>query len=287
MKKNVKMIIFSDSNEFTEKNEPRIDDWTLKIESKLKKNASFFSNENVRIEYVQNLIDDQALRRLKFRFCNNVRNFYFIAENIIKNLRRMYDDFNCRFIAVNHFRDLKMKKNNFTDFWVDFQQLFKKLEYTENHFFEKFIHKLTLIYQKHLSVKCDKVIDVYDLTVLIKKTIKKWKTAKNIKIKTQQYWAAMNVNIMKNTDVQIDMKTIAISNVVLQSNSFNRSLILYVFCVIRTSNPDSIKKKTMIEKRCFNCNEIKHIVKNCSKPKTIKINEIVKKIKFEKNSKKK
>ena len=42
----------------------------------------------------------------------------------------------------------------------------------------------------------------------------------------------------------------------------------------------------MIEKRYFNYNEIRHIVKNCSKSKMIKINEIVKKMKFDENSKK-
>ena len=97
----------------------------------------------------------------------------------------------------------------------------------------------------------------------------------------------MNVDSTKNIDVHIDMKIVAISNMILQSGSFNRSLISIVFRVTRTSNFDSIKKKTMIEKRCFNCNEIKHVVKNCSKSKTIKINKIVKKMKFEKNSKKK
>ena len=52
------MIILFDSNEFTKKDEFRIDDWTLKIENKLQKNVSFFSTKNVKIEYVQNLIDD-------------------------------------------------------------------------------------------------------------------------------------------------------------------------------------------------------------------------------------
>ena len=41
----------------------------------------------------------------------------------------------------------------------------------------------------------------------------------------------------------------------------------------------------MIEKHCFNYNKTVHIVKNCSKLKMIKINEIVKK-KFDKKLKK-
>ena len=57
-KKNVKIIILFDSNEFIEKNEFQIDDWTLKIENKLQKNVSFFSIKNVKIEYIQNLIDN-------------------------------------------------------------------------------------------------------------------------------------------------------------------------------------------------------------------------------------
>ena len=121
--------------------------------------------------------------------------------------------------------------------------MFEKFEYTKNHFFEKFIHKLISIYQKHLSMKYDKITDLYYLTVVIKKTIEKWKIAKNIEMKTQRYRTTMNVSNTKNTNVQIDMKIAAISKIILQSNSFNRSLILFVFCVIRTSDFDSIKKK--------------------------------------------
>ena len=97
----------------------------------------------------------------------------------------------------------------------------------------------------------------------------------------------MSVDAIKNADAQIDMKIVAISKMILQSNSFNRSLILFAFRVIPTPDLDPIKEKTMVEKRCFNCNEMKHIVKNCPKSKTVKINEIVKKMKFEENSKKK
>ena len=173
IKKNVKMIILFDLNKFIEKNKFRIDDWILKIENKLQKNVNFFSIKNVKIKYVQNLIDDQILHRLKFRFRKKFKNLYIIAENIIKNLRHMYDNLNRCFIAVNQFRDLRMKKTNFIDIWTEFQRLFKKFKHTNDHFFEKFIHKLISIYQKHLSMKCDNVTDLYVLTVVIKKTIEK------------------------------------------------------------------------------------------------------------------
>ena len=88
----------------------------MKIENKLRKNVSFFSIKNVKIEYVQNLIENQTLRRLKFRFRKNVKNFYFIVENIIKNLHCMYDDLNRRLTVVNQFCDSRMKKNNFINF---------------------------------------------------------------------------------------------------------------------------------------------------------------------------
>ena len=97
----------------------------------------------------------------------------------------------------------------------------------------------------------------------------------------------MNVSNTKDIDVQISMKTNAFSKIMLQSDSFNRSLTSFVFRTIRTPDSDPIKEKTMIEERCFNCNEIEHIVKNCPKSKMIKINEIVKEMKFDENSKKK
>ena len=82
----------------------------MKIENKLKKNVSFFSIENVKIEYVQNLINDQILRSFEFCFRENFKNSYLIVAEIIENLRFIDDNLNHYFNVINQFRDLKIRK---------------------------------------------------------------------------------------------------------------------------------------------------------------------------------
>ena len=72
--------------------------------------------------------------------------------------------------------------------------MFKKFKYTENHFFEKFIHKLILIYQKHFSMKCDKIIDLYVLTAVIKKNERK--------IKNRRKYRNQNITILNRNECQ-------------------------------------------------------------------------------------
>lgn len=181
--KHVKIIILSDPNEFIDKNKLRIDDWALKIENKFNRNASLFSTEDLKIEYVQNFIDGQAFRCLKQRFRSNVKNFHETASAIVENFRRMYDDFNRRLKAVNAFRNLRMKNNNFNVFWAKFQKFSSEFDHGEFHLLKKFIYKLSFVLQKHFSMKCDKATDLYELAEIVKKTTNRWRTTKSIKVK--------------------------------------------------------------------------------------------------------
>ena len=72
-----------------------------------------------------------------FVFRQKFKNSYAIVENIIENLRRMYDDFNHRFIAVNQFRDLKMKKKQFHRFLNRFSTIVRKIRIFRKSFFRK------------------------------------------------------------------------------------------------------------------------------------------------------
>ena len=115
-----KTIIFSDPDKFIDEKKPWIDSWALKIKNKLCANASLFSNEKVRIGYVQNLIDEQAFRRLESRFREDSRSLYLSADVIVEDLRRIYNDSNRRLTTINVLRELRIKNNNFIDFWAKF-----------------------------------------------------------------------------------------------------------------------------------------------------------------------
>lgn len=280
--KTIKTIVFSNFDEFIEKNKFRIDDWALKIQNKLKKNAHLFSIENVKIKYVQNFIDDQVLRRLEPKFRKKTKKFYRTVNEIVENLRCMYENFNRHFIAVNFFRDFRMKENVFIDFWIEFQKLFENFEYNDDHLFKKFIHKLFFAFQKHFSMKCDKTIDFYDLTSMMKKTTERWRIVEIIEKKSVRYKNAMikthssDAFFFENSKFRIiERNSIFAVSTSITAKQFR--LIIFEFVqIVRTSNLDFVKKKRMIKSRCFNCHEIKHIAKNCIVSKLIKMNEIKK-----------
>ena len=278
-----KTIIFSNSDKFIDEKKSRIDSWTLKIKRKFCANANLFSNEEVRIDYVQNLIDEQTFRRLKLRFREDFKNFYSSVDVIVEDLRRMYDDSNRRLTAINALREFRMKRDNFTDFWTKFQRLTAELKYSDDHLREKFIYKLPPLYQKHLSIEFDRTPNLYNLTSTVKKTINRWKTADTVKNRISEYKITIANDVITDyvtsgsTNQKINNREVISSTPVMPVNTYNRALISFV--QRRTPNSDSTKEKIMTEKRCFNCDETGHIVKNCIKPKAVKLNEIVKKVK--------
>ena len=85
MKKIIKMIVFFDSNKFIEKNEFQIDDWKLKIENKLQKNVNFFSIENVKIEYVQNLKIHMSLSKKSLKICVTCTTIRIVVSSSLIN----------------------------------------------------------------------------------------------------------------------------------------------------------------------------------------------------------
>ena len=287
----IKTIELLDPNLFIEKNESRIDDWALKIQSKLKRNVHLFPIEDFKIGYVQNLIDGQILRRLEPRLRDKVKNSYRKVKEIIEDFKRMYGDSNRRFIAVDAFRDFRMKGNNFNDFWAEFQRHSSEFDHSESHFLEEFIHKLSSILQKYLSVNCDETKDLYELADKVKKTTNKWRTADNIEAKSARYKAALirlntSEKIITDTKTRNNSRASSIPASGSASSASTRLLTSAIARLIRSPNPNPVKKRNMIEGRCFNCDEVGHIAKECTLPKIMKLNEIVKELSDAENSKK-
>ena len=279
----VKTIVLSDPDPFTGKDEPRIDDWALKIQSKLKRNVHLFPTEDLKIGYVQNLIGGQALRRLEPRLRDKAKNPYRKAKEIIEDLRRMYGDSNRRLTAANAFRDLRMKGNNFNDFWAEFQRHSSELDHSESHLLEEFIHKLSPALQKHLSVDCDEAKDLYELADKVRKTTDRWRTADGIEAKSARYKAALarpNASEGTTTDTKTRNNSRAPSTPASGSapSASTRLLTPATARSTRSPNPDPVKERSMVEGRCFNCGEVGHIAKECTLPKIVKLNEIVKEL---------
>ena len=57
-------------------------------------------------------------------------------------LKKMFDDFNKKLTIINEFRVLRMKNENFYIFRVEFQRIFFSLNYVDDVFMTKIIHKL-------------------------------------------------------------------------------------------------------------------------------------------------
>lgn len=275
----IKTIVLSDPDEFTGKNEPRIDDWALKIQSKLKRNAHLFPTEDLKIGYVQNLLGGQALRRLEPRFREGSKNPYSTASDIVADLRRMYGDPNRELAASNAFRDLRMK-SNFTDFWAEFQRLSGELDHSERHLLKEFIHKLTPELQRQLAVDFRRATDLYETASLVREVTERWKTADTIENENQK--RKSNAAVVKNAIVTPSLgankplgttRTGTTSAPASTANT-TRLLTRAPSRVPRTPHPDPVKEKSMVEGRCFNCNEYGHISRECPKPKVLKVNEV-------------
>jgi hypothetical protein len=95
------------------------------MRNKLKRNANWFSIDVQQKTYVENKIEDDAMKHLIFRFFKNLIKSYIISRKIFKNLYQIFDDLNRRINVLKVYRHFKQIESfkNFIIFEAEFQKL--------------------------------------------------------------------------------------------------------------------------------------------------------------------
>jgi hypothetical protein len=150
--------------------------------------------------------------------------------------------------------------------------------------------------QNVMSSEFNIIQDIYELarSIQLKKNhYKRIDDVKSRKWSSTIVTAEIEIETKTTINKTVNIITISINEKVEQISvettiwNFNQFRISTFWIILKTSNFDSIKEKVMKADKCFNCNELNHFCKNCSKSKKFRIAKMnMRRLKNTKNLKK-
>ncbi len=295
--KTKRFVVISNSTIFIE-DKAKFEHWLAIMQSKLKTNENWYLIERMIMTYVSIKLNEETYKHISIRLNKNSARRYLIVDEMFENLKRMYANFNKMQTTMNAFTRLTQidKYAKFHVFWNEFQRLMKEMNFSNHFLLIELKRKMSYRLQNVMSFEFNIIQNIYELARLTQLKEDHYKRIDDVKFRRRsnaittaeieiETKAAINrtINI---TTISINEKAeqISVETTIWNSNQFRIS----TFRVIsRTFNSDSTKKKLMKADKCFNCDESKHLNRDCSKSRKFKIAEMnVKRLKNAENSRK-
>ena len=152
-----------DSSLFANEKIMSIFQWIIKMKNKLFVNANHFDTKELKMIYVLSRTENLAAKYLNFRMRKRFLSLFLSSENMLIILKKLFDDFNKKLTIINEFRALHIRDKNFHIFWAEFQQISFDLNFVDDVFMTKIIHKLHNRIQRFIAI-VSKIKNIYKLT---------------------------------------------------------------------------------------------------------------------------
>ncbi len=211
----------------------------------------------------------------------------------------MYADLNKMHTTMNAFTRLTQinKYAEFHVFWNEFQRLMKEMNLSKHFLLIELKRKMSYKLQNVMSSEFNTIQNIYELARLTQLKEDHYKRIDDVKSRRRSN-AVITAEIEIETRAAINRKvsitTISINEKAEQISArttiwnINQFRISTSRVTSRTFNFDSTKEKFMKADKCFNCDESKHLNRDCSKSKKFKITEMnVRRLQNAENSRKK
>jgi hypothetical protein len=200
--------------------------------------------------------------------------------------------------AMNEFIKLTQmnKYAEFHVFWNEFQRLMKEMNLSKHFLLIELKRKMSYRLQDVMSFEFNIIQNIYELARLTQLKEDHYKRIDDVKSRRRS-------NAITTAEIEIETKTAisrTVSIITISINekteqisarttiwNFNQFRISTSQVISRTFNFDSTKEKFMKADKCFNCDESKHLSRDCSKSRKFRIAEMnVRKLKNAENSRK-
>ena len=245
------------------------------MKNRLQNNIDWYSIETNKIDYVRSqlVINDDVVKHVRARLRLDNNKFFKSVEEVLQMLIKMYENFNKEETVLREFSNLKQVKKykEFSIFWTKFQRLIHELNHSKKTLLNKLKLKMSFRLQKILTIEFYRATNIHEFVKLCMHTKRIWKSI-NVKRRILD-----SIDSRKSTKDAIEdtstIKSIVISTFssIINRDMFAVSIILALFR--QSSHSNFVTKKLLIESRCFRCDKIDHIKKDCSNQK-IKINAV-------------
>ncbi len=278
-----RFTVISNSTIFIE-DRTKFEHWLFVMQSKLKTNDDWYSIERMTMTYVNTKFDEETYKHIATRLNKNSSRRYFTVNEVFDDLKRIYVDSNKMQTAMNAFIRLTQtdKYVEFHVFWNEFQRLMKEMNLSEHFLLIELKRKMFYRLQNVMFIEFNTIDDVYEL---IKQTQLKedhYKRIDDVKSRRRS-----NADTTAESEIEIETKaisrTISINTISISINekaviftiwNFNQFRTSISRITFRTLNFDSIKEKLMKTEKCFNCDELDHLSRDCFKSRKLRIAEM-------------
>ena len=278
--KAVKSAKLSDEKALTDNNENEFENWLNEMKNKLQNNVDWYSIETNKIDYVRSqlAIDDDVVKHVRARLRSDSDKFFQTIEKVLQMLIKMYEDSNKKETILRKFSNLKQveKYKEFSTFWAEFQRLAHELDHSKKTLLNELRLKMSFQLQKTLAIEFYRATDIHEFVKLCMHTKRIWKSIDAKKRISSSTDSRKSTRTEAEDTSIVKFIVITVSSSIISRDTSTASTITSFRCFeisTRSSHSNPVTKKLLAESRCFRCDEINHMKKDCSNQK-IRINVV-------------
>ncbi len=264
VKSNLKVVItkkFSNPPVFIHDKKSNIDEWLLAMKNKMNVNKNWYLTKTMKKAYVRTRLEDDVMKHLTSRFKKDIIKSFDSTEKIFDKLNRIFEDSNKRMNAMKGFCRLKQidQFREFHAFWSKFQRLASDAEiFDELALLKDLKNKMSFDLQRILASEVYKAIDLHEFARLCQFIGQILRDVESKSTRDRDFEYEEYVTAERDT-------TIIIQTVHRESIFAAQSIDRFISTSLTNQSwrAQSQASDQINEFRCYNCNELEHMSRNC------------------------
>ena len=231
--------------------------WKTKIHDKMTINADHYDTNMIAIiiviDWIENDVDDhiQSIRDIDM-------NHFKIWHMMLKFLNIIYEDSDFKRNMRNQFRALIMSTQNFQFFYFIFLRLSNSTDYSEVTKIEKLMNKISWNLKKTMSVYSREFITLDEIRIILQQIYNRQSSLRKEKIATRQ----QRSELFQFRSIFVVSISMLFTKSVISAFFVKFTAHFHFNAEIKTR--DSMIDKLIATNKCFTCDELDHVWRECS-----------------------
>ena len=251
---------------------PEFDSWISKIERRIQLDTQNFGNETAKLALIQFNLTGRADQLTAHRFKEGFPEAYVAAKDALDHLKQLFEDRNKQAEARKKYKKLIQLDKTFNDFYTEFLHLAYTGGIPEVMWKADLIDKITYDLQgATLEAQEDETIGYSRFATLCSK---RDFHLKNLKAKKDQSRARQNQSQNQNKPQTTSSTTSITTGTTSPTTKSSKPDPKNVYSYEERKAFYQKKMEDLSKIKCYNCQEMGHYSKDCSKPKAPRVGQV-------------